>query len=756
MAAAAAPNPTADQVAQCLGGFETITSGCSRAELDGSKERTIAAINDELSRFKLWSGNIGAHRTGRSSLDYRLRDSSRLREQVGKLLDDLANGKKTPWDEEMGDSSELDAELKDMLKDEEFEFDSELDQLCADIADIISSLLRLSMSIRNPAPHDRFISTEYANAKYYNHFDIQHVQAKYKDAGNDLVRRLGEAISRRRQYFNYRKSHHAKLSRGIDFDEGRTEACAKSTVASSIPLGMKDPGKSVPGFGELDEDDRSDTGISLTSYATTAPDSQKLRVPPLPKQYIKGPFECPFCFMLISVANRLQWKKHVLADLRPYTCLFEDCLTANTEYGSRHEWIGHVLQRHWKVWRCPDSCEGSWSSEGGLRRHLRELHPDIATGSDLNVIIARGERKKPLDGKIECQLCNESLDSINHYQRHVGKHQVDLALFALPTIDDGEESGDDRMADDGEELSDEGDEKYIDNHDDKTIYFDEEQGEKIGEHESMDAARENMLSPEPGASPESRKQKKLHKEEKESPGGGFMKLFGRNKNRQSKLPENATADVNAMLAQEKPQPQTPTNPTQPSVVEGAASKSAAKASAESEHAKGVTPAQTQALPTKPEPTFTPSPEKGLSRVDTADTLKTNQGFSRFNQGPLTDQPAFVPDDSMTDSEDKAAPPPIARHASKNISPESPVEDNQPEEKGAPSPSVPMQDRWAAIRRNAAERAARKSEEQSRGGYSRTTDGNDTSVEEFETRIKARVAELTGNMEGNGPPSRHRR
>jgi hypothetical protein len=164
------------------------------------------------------------------------------------------------------------------------------------------------MSIRNPAPHDHFMSTEYAKAKYFNDFDIRHVEAKYKDAKPYLVRRLGAAISRRRQYFKYRESHHAKLSQGINFDEGATEAGAKSTVASSIPLGMKDVGTSAPSFGELDQDDRSETGISQTSCATTAPDSEKLRVPPLPKQHRKGPFECPFCFMLISVTNRFQWK----------------------------------------------------------------------------------------------------------------------------------------------------------------------------------------------------------------------------------------------------------------------------------------------------------------------------------------------------------------------------------------------------------------------------------------------------------------
>ncbi|RYP19184.1 hypothetical protein DL765_003499 [Monosporascus sp. GIB2] len=464
-----APSSIADRVVQCLGGFESIASAHPGMQLDESREKIITAINDELARFKLWSGNIGAHRAGRSSLDYRLRDSSRLREQVAKLLDELTqsldeveailSGKATPWDEEIRDGGELDVELNDILKDEEFEFDSELDHLSVDITDIISSLLRLSMSIRNPAPHDRFMSAEYANAKHFNEFDVRHVEAKYKDANQELVRRLGEAISRRRQYFKYRESHHAKLSRGINFDEGSTEAGAKSTVASSVPLGMKDSGKSAPAFGELDEDDRSETGISQTSYATTAPGSEKLRVPPVPRQ------------------------KHVLGDLRPYTCLFENCLTANKEYGRRHEWMDHVLQKHWKIWRCPGSCEESWSSEAGLRQHLQKLHSDIASGGDLNAIIARSERKKPLDEKTECQLCKETLESIKQYQRHVGKHQVDLALFALPKIDDGGESDHDEMADDsedevddGEEVDEEDDEIYTAEPKDENELLDNEQG----------------------------------------------------------------------------------------------------------------------------------------------------------------------------------------------------------------------------------------------------------------------------------------
>jgi hypothetical protein len=67
-----------------------------------------------------------------------------------------------------------------------------------------------------------------------------------------------------------------------------------------------------------------------------------------------------------------------------------------------------------------------------------------------------------------------------------------------------------------------------------------------------------------------------------------------------------------------------------------------------------------------------------------------------------------------------------------------------------------QDRWAQIRKDAAERAARLSEEQSRRSQSqsaRTDEGETSGEETIESRvarIKARVAELTGNMDGQSP------
>ncbi|KAL1643261.1 hypothetical protein SLS58_004932 [Diplodia intermedia] len=156
----------------------------------------------------------------------------------------------------------------------------------------------------------------------------------------------------------------------------------------------------------------------------------------------------------------------------------------------------------------------------------------------------------------------------------------------------------------------------------------------------------------------------------------------------------------------------------------------------------------------------------LSRVHTDEREEAEAQFSRFDQGPLDDQPAFVPEDT-----DDEALTPHATHFQEALEePETPGGDDvsQADVSSISSASIdlaqqvsPTQDRWAQIRRNAADRAARMSEDQS---YSRprisesqtsrtTVDDGDTSGEETiesrVARIKARVAELTGNMDQSG-------
>jgi hypothetical protein len=145
-----------------------------------------------------------------------------------------------------------------------------------------------------------------------------------------------------------------------------------------------------------------------------------------------------------------------------------------------------------------------------------------------------------------------------------------------------------------------------------------------------------------------------------------------------------------------------------------------------------------------------------------------EAFSRFDQGPIDDMPAFVPDDSDGDDEALMGPS-VPRHRPQEQDPVTPAkhqasgDDISEESVDLTRQISPSQDRWAQIRKNAADRAARLSEEQSRRSRSqsqsqRTDEGETSGEETIESRvarIKARVAELTGNMEGTPAPGARR-
>lgn len=295
----------------------------------------------------------------------------------------------------------------------------------------------------------------------------------------------------------------------------------------------------------------------------------------------------------------------------------------------------------------------------------------------------------------------------------------------------------------------------------------------------MELARETMISPEPELSPESKKQRKLQKDMSKagppSSGGAFRKLFGR-KNRQSKVPDNAAERLNSMVsaneraAAPSPAPVAPLVP-QPVVAERptAQREETEYMTPREERSDPVSPQSPPAVPIAPvepqlltpvlEPTYEP-PSHDQSRINTADAVEAKDEFARFDQGPLLDQPAFLSDE--VDEVDDAVPPPIARHSSR-----SPLPSPQTDEAPSPPPvarAVDPQDRWAQIRKNAAERAAQRagggpSEDKAVGGLVKPievdddTSGEET-IESRVARIKARVAELTSNAEGiSGPGNR---
>ncbi|KAK7937744.1 uncharacterized protein PG986_014612 [Apiospora aurea] len=160
-----------------------------------------------------------------------------------------------------------------------FDFDTELEQLLADIDETVNYLYKVSAGLRNTPQHDRLMSSLAINTSFYEDFDIQHVHNKHPNVEPEMAQRLGKAISMRRHYFKYRESHRGKLGSGLE--AGDRAADGKSTIASSLPDELR---KAELVYGKLDVDNRSESGFTQTSFATSVADSTKLRVPPLPKE----------------------------------------------------------------------------------------------------------------------------------------------------------------------------------------------------------------------------------------------------------------------------------------------------------------------------------------------------------------------------------------------------------------------------------------------------------------------------------------
>jgi hypothetical protein len=221
-----------------------------------------------------------------------------------------------------------------------------------------------------------------------------------------------------------------------------------------------------------------------------------------------------------------------------------------------------------------------------------------------------------------------------------------------------------------------------------------------------------------GSSPESKKHNRLKKRDPAS--GGFRKMFGRNKNREYQPSENAPETLNGSQGLQ---------PGGASIGRRFSSfrkRSPVSSQTDASPNLAPSPAPISEDDITPVPTshqnYNPSYEPSLhsmSRVDTNDADEAHHEFSKFDQGPLEDVPAFVPDSPKLSEESVTPVPPPVTKKTLNIDDES--------TKDLP----PALARWAQIKKNAAERAARQSDEQSGGTYSQKTDGDDgdTSGEE---------------------------
>ena len=249
----------------------------------------------------------------------------------------------------------------------------------------------------------------------------------------------------------------------------------------------------------------------------------------------------------------------------------------------------------------------------------------------------------------------------------------------------------------------------------------------------------------PSESPESTKGGKKLK--KQQGGGGIKGLFGKKKGSPAPTSPSHPADSTAVAAaraayqgpQVKPNYVAPTSA--PSLGRRLSAIGRKKTPPASTPTSPPIPDVEEPLPAPPAPFKEQhDSQASLSRVDTNEQRRADNEFHTFDQGPV-DQPAFVPQDTE-DSPRRPSfvPDDLTDGPSRVSTPEHGAHYDPPLGRGQYEPSVsseerprtpsPPQDRWAQIRKNAAERAGRASEDHHKRQISqdKTDDGEDSGEE----------------------------
>jgi hypothetical protein len=187
---------------------------------------------------------------------------------------------------------------------------------------------RVAALIGKSIARDRYTRAETASKERFDdQYDIAHVKAKFQQgkAPEWLLVRLGQAITKRRQYIKYVREHRSRIDHyplqprepnsipsSSILDPLKVKAPPKAVTLASRPSQMPTEAttfvSNIPLTVEQTlEDDQSVTTANTNWFEEDA--DQKLCVPPLADYTTLGQeFPCPFCPTTTKFNSQSSWK----------------------------------------------------------------------------------------------------------------------------------------------------------------------------------------------------------------------------------------------------------------------------------------------------------------------------------------------------------------------------------------------------------------------------------------------------------------
>ncbi|VUC31853.1 unnamed protein product [Clonostachys rosea] len=426
-------------------------------DLSQLKHDLAETLEDELGRFRVWSGNLGAFHepTSPSSLEHRLRDGPKMKESiitglqrledVSQRVNEIITGTRPNASDPIADS-----ECRDLFP----EHSSPLEELLMGLHSSISNLFSLAMLIRRDRPKGRRLDARRL-VLVDKTADITYVEDRFPKLRQKpwLAQRLGEAISYRREFIRYRQAHRQKLQTRSDLYTSNEDSKTLATTFKEVDW---NGGQNVPSSqGNVMEPVnriREDKSIfsAGTSYVSAETTTSELRIPDLSNMILDGirldygqHIECPYCRTVQQPLDRHTWKKHVFQDLEPYVCLFEDCSFKLFE--TRREWYEHETTfhgRHWSCRFCSTSNRAIYGKESEMVDHIKLKHAANMTELQIPLLLQACEQKKNTLDTRECPFCSEwkadrNAETMKGYYRHISGHLQPMALASIPLVIEG-------------------------------------------------------------------------------------------------------------------------------------------------------------------------------------------------------------------------------------------------------------------------------------------------------------------------------
>lgn len=134
-------------------------------------------------------------------------------------------------------------------------------------------------------------------------------------------------------------------------------------------------------------------------------------------------------------------RAHLIHDLRPYICTYEDCRNPDQQYDSRQDWISHEDSGHRRVWRCPEHSTQPFLQLVEYQEHLRNEHHNSADKKSNDPMDKAGESTLSSPDR-PCPICSLSLETAKALQSHIALHLERFSVFSLPRSIDANDDAD--------------------------------------------------------------------------------------------------------------------------------------------------------------------------------------------------------------------------------------------------------------------------------------------------------------------------